>query len=142
MDYKVICGETRGIVEALSVAITVATREAEHGHIILTIEQAKALLDNHDELLGELSEVAKHHQDVLDEEPCAAKNMKPVFFLLPGGVYLQPAAIAIVMKDQHGNAQIATVNNGIINIEALQWQLMQDDFREAIDLKVIKDAAH
>ena len=140
MHYRVICGEKQGIVEALSFAIAVATREAEHGHIILTIEQAKALLNNHDELLGELSEVAKRHQNFLDEEPCAAKNMKPVFFLLPGGVYLQPAAIAIVMKDQHGNAQIATVNNGIINIEALQWQLMQDDFREAIDLKVIKDS--
>jgi hypothetical protein len=134
MDHEVSCLDIEDISESFAAAIGKAT-DRVFDRIVLSVDQADALLGCFNELWDEVTESSRSRPN---------PRWRPLFFLLKNindSVYLSPRAIALVTQDHSGNANVVTVNGSILGIEALQWAMMRDLFHEAIDLKVVQSTS-
>jgi hypothetical protein len=121
MDREISAQELDDISECFAFVV----RQADAGdRIVLTLDQAQVLRDCLDEL-----------DDPIE---AAAGSRKPTFFAVGEECYFNIASIAMVIRKPNGDVALLTVNNSVINIEALQWQMMKEQFHSAIDLRTIK----
>jgi hypothetical protein len=94
-----------------------------------------------DNLVLDFQQTAAFISEVIDKDNAEPKAVRPRLFFFDNAnkAYLNPAAVALIIFDNQGNAVVSTVSGaGMIKIEALQWQFMQEQFREAFEILVVK----
>lgn len=125
MDRLLVAGETEEIMDALERSY----KELKKGeHIIVSQTLAR-------DLLNEISEVYTENAELSALPPSKPRML---YMEKPINAYINPGAIALIVFDPQGNAGIQTVNGALIQVEALQWQMMREKFHESVDLVVVK----
>ncbi len=95
--------------------ILLSQDDSKKERIILTLEDAAILCEQ-----------------ITDLESAAGAG-KPTFLLLDDGkIYLQPAVVALIGFNPKGDAVINLVNGTSMQIDALSWALVRDDFHKAV----------
>ena len=114
---------------------TIAREDVLLDHLLRLSQQMKS----GDRLVLSMEQVNEVIACVAEADNAPAAPRPPLFYFeKPANFYLNPRAVAFIGFDKDGQALVQTVNGALIRVEALQWQLMQQDFREGFQILTVR----
>lgn len=125
MDLEIAVGKDEVVSEVLRAQFNDAL-----------MDPANRVVLNRDQVVALLAEI-EEEMEFEENEPAAGPRAQFFHVKNPVEVYFQPAAIALVIVNNKGDAMLSLVNGGNIAVEALQWQIMKKSFEAAVEVEEI-----